>query len=446
MTAMPEAKPDPAPVPVSTTPPKQTPSTSTLAFTTSYHRDIRPVIEGACLACHVSGGVGPFALDSWKAVRSVAPIVVNAVYGGAMPPWPADDSCHSLRDTRALSATTRELFMRWKSENYPEGNPLDYVAPPSAAKLDIGPPTLTLEGGAPYTPPNNADDYRCFVTSYVFDKDTYITAVDILPDQHAEVHHVQVHSITAAQRDQLQALDLFSAASGYNCNVGLALTQNMFSWRPGSSLVAFDKGDAAYLPAGSSIMLQVHYNTQFLPNGNAPTPDQTHVQLWTLPDGELPDRVIYRQMILLPLVVPAGESHEVVEASLSMADLATVGPTGEFVPGEIIGMTPHAHQIASEMAATLLPSNGGTEQCLVSVPKWDFGWQLDYLFHEAVPYSRTDLLHAVCVYDNGPEHQPIVDGVKQQPKRVHFGENSLDEMCLHYVWLRMDREAFLGDD
>jgi hypothetical protein len=27
---------------------------------------------------------------------------------------------------------------------------------------------------------------------------------------------------------------------------------------------------------------------------------------------------------------------------------------------------------------------------------------------------------------------------------VTFGEGSLDEMCLHYVWLRMDRAAFLS--
>jgi hypothetical protein len=98
------------------------------------------------------------------------------------------------------------------------------------------------------------------------------------------------------------------------------------------------------------------------------------------------------------------------------------------------------------MAASLVPMNGGAEECLISVPKWDFGWQLDYLYQEAIPYSRSDLLHAVCVYDNSPEHQPVVDGMKQQPKRVHFGENSLDEMCLHYVWLRMDRKAFLGQN
>jgi hypothetical protein len=48
------------------------------------------------------------------------------------------------------------------------------------------------------------------------------------------------------------------------------------------------------------------------------------------------------------------------------------------------------------------------------------------------------------VYDNSAAHQPIVDGVQQQPRTVTFGEGSLDEMCLHYVWLRMDRKAFLG--
>jgi hypothetical protein len=427
------------------TPPSVTPMQPAPMYTTSYYRDIRPIIENACLDCHVAGGVGPFPLDDWKSVNLVAGAVVQAVATGVMPPWPADEACHSLRDSRALPQEARDVFVRWRDENFPEGKPAEYRPLRAAARPEIGPATLTLDAGKPYTPPANADDYRCFVTSYVFAKDTYVRAIDVLPDQRSEVHHVQVHVMTPEQRTQLELTDFLSAATGYNCNIGLALTQNMFSWRPGGSLVSFDAGDAVYVPAGSSIMLQVHYNTQFLAPGAAPTPDQSKVQLWTLPDGELPDRVIYRQMMLLPLLaVPAGNPHYVVEATIPFSELAVVGPTGKYVPGEIIGMTPHAHQIASQMNATMIAEGTNEQQCLINVPTWDFGWQLDYLYKEGVPYTPGDSVRAACVYDNSPEHQPFIDGVRQQPKRVGFGEASSDEMCLHYVWLRMDRHAFLG--
>lgn len=409
----------------------------------TYHKDIRPIIESNCLSCHVQGGIGPFALDNYAAVKMVAGSVVNAVKSKIMPPWPASSDCTPIRDARNLSDANIDAFTQWQTAMFPEGDPSTYVAPPpAAAEEDIGPPSITLDAGMKYTPQVNADDYRCFLTNKTFDKDTWLTAVDIQPDQRAEVHHVQVHRITAQQLAQLQSTDQSSPGSGYPCNSGLVLSQNMFSWRPGGTRVTFDKGDAAYIQAGSSIMLQVHYNTVFLPAESPPTPDQTKVQFWTLPDGQLPDRVIYRTGVTAGVNVPPGNNHVVSTATQRMQQLAAVGPTGLFVPGEIIGMTPHAHQIATEMDASMMQS--GKKVCLIDVPKWDFNWQLDYLFPMGVPYQANDSITANCIYDNSAEHQPIVDGVKQQPRQITFGEGSLDEMCLHYVWLRMDRKAFLG--
>jgi hypothetical protein len=217
----------------------------------------------------------------------------------------------------------------------------------------------------------------------------------------------------------------------------------MFSWRPGAERVVFDEGDAAYLEPGSSIMLEVRYNTLFLPNDSEPTPDVTKVQFWMSPEGDLPDRVIYRRDLQLPLTLPAGESNVVIEAVPTMMDVAKVGPTGLFIPGEIVGMTPHAQQLAKTMSSSLIKENGARE-CLVRVPNWQASWQLDYMFPDAVPYTAMDKVHLQCVYDNSPDNQPIVNGVKQEPQRVTSGEKSAQELCLHYVWLRMDRKKFLG--
>ena len=38
-----------------------------------------------------------------------------------------------------------------------------------------------------------------------------------------------------------------------------------------------------------------------------------------------------------------------------------------------------------------------------------------------------------CVYDNSAENQPVVDGEKQDPKDVQWGDGSFDEMCLNYL-------------
>ena len=46
-----------------------------------------------------------------------------------------------------------------------------------------------------------------------------------------------------------------------------------------------------------------------------------------------------------------------------------------------------------------------------------------------------DRVEMTCVWDNSPENQPVVGGVKQTPRDVTWGEGTLDEMCLGGVTL-----------
>jgi len=39
--------------------------------------------------------------------------------------------------------------------------------------------------------------------------------------------------------------------------------------------------------------------------------------------------------------------------------------------------------------------------------------------------------------------EPVIQGERLQPRQVGWGDGSLDEMCLSYVWVRYDRDAYL---
>ena len=359
----------------------------------------------------------------------------------------SNDGCQKLYEDRSLTPAQRDLFAQWKQAGFPAGNPGDYVPPPPRAKKELGEPSIVMSMGVQYTPPANADEYRCFLLDAIPD-DVYLTGMQIIPGQADEVHHVIIHRLESADLALAQVLDEADDKPGYVCNGGPGVSaQNMFSYRPGSEAVTFDKGDAAYMPGGSSLVIQVHYNTVFLSAGKAPTADETKIALWTLPPGQLPDRVVYRTTTFGPINIPAGNSHVVSNISQPMSTLASLGGTAllglgrTFIPGEIIGMTPHAHQLATTMNASLKRADGSSS-CLDDV-KWDFQWQLDYMFASGVPYAEGDTFVASCTFNNGPENQPIINGVKQVPKNVAFGERSTDEMCEHYIWLRFPRDAFL---
>jgi hypothetical protein len=414
----------------------------------SYHKHIRPLIETRCVGCHAQNGVAPFPLQTWDQVSATQAALVAAVEVGLMPPVVWNGACQPIHDDPSLSPEEKALFSSWRDDGYPEGDPADYVAPERTIKLDLSAPSLTMGMATPHTPPPKADEYRCFVLGEL-KEDTYVTGLQILPGAPAEVHHVQIHRVNAQQFQTIRSRDSADPKPGYACSGGTGVdSQNMFSYRPGSGPVGFEPGDAAFMDAGSHLLIQVHYNTVFLGDGNLPVPDQTKIALWTLPSGVLPERVVYRTTVFGPIDLPPGQTDVLSTVTTPMSRLSSLGSGpfgvgGKFIPGEIIGMTPHAHQLASSMSASLKRADGSSA-CLDDVPVWNFHWQFDYIFKQGVPYGPQDQMIGNCVYDNSLENQPVVNGVKQAPRRVSFGERSVDEMCQHYLWLRFPRDAFLA--
>ncbi len=431
----------------------------------TYQRDIRPLLENNCVECHTAGGIGPAALDDWETVQSLGSSIVGAVMSGIMPPWPASDTCHPLQDARSLPQATKDLFAKWQSDGFLEGDTSDYVAPEKKRRLDLGPPALTMQGNESFTPAANGDSYRCFYAGTVAE-DTYITALDIVPTDRAEVHHVQLHKVDPEDIETVKFEDESEDGGGYACNSagvgGFVSSQNLFSYRPGAVAVVMNEGDAVYLKGGSGLVLQVHYNTQFLPAGKTPGPDQTGIQIWTMPKGKTPSHVIFRTGLLSPLngssngndglvfnaMIPANQANVIGATTLPMSGVSVLGRgltygavMGDFLPGEIVGMTPHAHAWATKMTASLRPTAGG-EECLIDIPQWNYNWQLDYMFTTGVSYTADDVLHVQCEFDNTANHQPTINGTKRTSQTLTFGESTLNEMCEHYLWLRFKYEDF----
>ncbi|MDX2015165.1 MAG: hypothetical protein SFW67_33540, partial [Myxococcaceae bacterium] len=77
----------------------------------TFHQDVRPILEGRCVNCHVTGGVGPFALDGYAAAKAMGPAMVDSTQKGRMPPWLAtgNDTGGFLRDP-SLTAEQKDVL------------------------------------------------------------------------------------------------------------------------------------------------------------------------------------------------------------------------------------------------------------------------------------------------------------------------------------------------
>src|SRR3954463_5734397 len=54
----------------------------------TYHQDVAPLLT-RCLGCHRTGGVAPFALETYRQAGAMARSIAAATTAGRMPPWGA---------------------------------------------------------------------------------------------------------------------------------------------------------------------------------------------------------------------------------------------------------------------------------------------------------------------------------------------------------------------
>lgn len=406
-----------------------------------YHAHVRPIFESRCVSCHQSGGIAPFSMtyepSEWKAGRaSWIDGALKAVKDGTMPPWLPADGCRELAFERRLGEDERALLDEWQSQGFPEGAPSTYPGPrPVDAPPALGSPSIEVLPTDAYVPTTERlDDYRCFILPQEFAEETYLTASSVVPGNTAIVHHALLFLVSPSNLATIEKLDAAEDGPGYTCfgGPGGGSLTTLGAWVPGSTTIPTAPGAAFVLPKGARIVLQMHYNTLAL-GGQAAPAERSTVRLWTT--GEKPSRRIE----LLPLAhldlhVPAGAAESRQERTYRM-------PTD----GTLVSLAPHMHLLGTSLQAALLPppNADGQETCLIDVPKWDFHWQQSYPLapETRLPVKKGDRLSVRCTYDNSAEAQPMVDGMKQQPRDLRWGEGTLDEMCLLFAGLEVPFDA-----
>lgn len=387
----------------------------------TYWAAVKPIMHARCEGCHVAGGAGPYEMDSYASLKEHAPLAIAAIEGGRMPPWSPDPECRRFKGERLMEPGELEVLKRWVADGMPEGEAADWVEP--ARPEETRSPDLVGDVSAPYTPNDGAaDDYRCFMMDLTFDEDTFMTGIDVQPGNRQLVHHANLFLIPPNFAARVEALEAEDEVGGYRCygDAGISNTNLIGAWVPGAQPIFLPQDTAVVVPKGARVVLQTHFNTTYAPA----VPVAPQVLMYTTATPPV-KRARAMPVAHLTFEVPAGEKES--------EHIITIRNASD-KPWKVIGTAAHLHELATKVKVEVLRA-GGEKECLLDVPDWDFNWQQEYRFRDdewvdVMPGERVQL---TCVFDNSPEHQPTIDGVKREPRPVRWGGKTEDEMCLNFL-------------
>ncbi len=385
---------------------------SAAAATPTFNKDIAPILYANCATCHRPGQVAPFSLLTYQDASKRAALIAGAVSKRFMPPWKPEPGFGDFANVRRLSDDQIALIQEWSKHGTPEGDPADKPQPPKFADGWLGgKPDLVLTMESPHTlPADGADQYRCFVLPTGLDHDVYVDGIEFRPGNRQVVHHALVFLDASGKAREMAAS---SPDHGYPCfgGPGFQAAGLIGGWVPGYTPIPRDPSVSEPVRQGMDVVVQIHYHLS-----GKPEQDQSSLGLaFSGPPTK------GRTSILLfnhHLDIAPGDSHYVVKASLVLPRDV-----------QLAGVTPHAHYLGKEMKITANLPDGSTKP-LIWIKNWDFNWQSAYRYRTPLDLPKGTRIELEYTYDNS-ENNP--SNPAHPPVRVHWGEQTTDEMCLAFL-------------
>jgi peroxiredoxin len=370
-----------------------------------YARDVAPILERRCLACHHDAGVGPWSMKGFESVRGWAPMMREVIRTRRMPPWHADPHVGRFANDISLAPDDARTLVHWIEAGAPRGDgpdPLATRAPPDAGAWALGPPDVVVEAPAQSIPASGVVDYRYETVSLPLDRDAWIRGAEIRPTNVRVTHHATAYIV---RPDGAAPLEI----------EGPGFAEGLFAgYVPGREPERFPDDAGFFLPRGARIRFQLHYSTTGKP--------ETDVPRLGLYLGESAPRHELKigAAVNTRFEIPAGaRDHE---------DRAVRTLTRDIL---LYRLSPHMHYRGRRMRIDAEHPDGRRET-LLNVPDYRFNWQRQYVLAEPKPLAAGTRIVATAGFDNSARNPANPDPT--QP--VRWGEQSFEEMLIGYFLYR----------
>lgn len=373
----------------------------------TFARDVAPIFQQKCEACHRSGQMAPMSLTTYQEVRPWARAIREKVVAGDMPPWHMSRTIGIQKFVNDISLTTDQIrtIARWVDIGAPLGNPEDLPPAkfwPSGERWRMGDllgrePDLIVKS-TPWTQPATGQDqwWQPVVDSGTTE-DRWIKAVEVRPTLEGRriVHHGN------------SALAEFAV---------------------GKSGEIYPDDTGRLFEAGEKVSFDIHYHSV----GEEIT-DYLSVGVWFYPKDVVPKYVVRHSVMG-------------VFQAMDTFDLPphTVTKHHAFIPLEkptrMLSYQPHMHVRGKSMSIEAIYPNGQVEM-LSHVENFNFNWHVNYVYADDVSplLPAGTMIKLTAWHDNTSANRANPDPTQW----VGWGQRSYDDMYhAHVRYIELAEEDY----
>lgn len=388
--------------------------------TPTFTRDIAPIFQEKCEACHRPDSIAPMSLVTYEESRPWARSIRNRVASLQMPPWHIDRTVgiQEFSNDRSLSDEQIATILAWVDGGSPQGDPAGM--PPLRQWPDesiwnfasqFGPPDLVITS-PPFTMPARGQDawYKPVVPTGLTEA-RWVRAIEIRPST-VRGRRITHHALARLQQDDPDA----PPPSPDDVGPGLFM-----EWAVGKQGEIMRPDSGKLMLPGSRIVFDLHYSSA----GEEIT-DSVELGVYLYPKGEEPK---YRQVLASFSGISGGNRNLDIKPN-------AITVTQNFhvmrQSGRIENFQPHLHlRGKAMMMEAILPT--GQIQVLSHVNDFNFNWHNNYVYadHVAPLLPKGTILRITTWYDNTAANPANPD-----PNQwVGWGDRTVDEMG--HAWVNI---------
>ncbi len=410
------------------------PSGAQTGASVTFSKDIAPIFQAKCQACHQPDSIAPMSLVTYQQARPWARSIKDRVARRQMPPWHIDQSVgvQKFKNDMSLSDAQIDAIVKWVDAGAPQGDPKDL--PPAKPLITsnewqgvtdgFGPPDVVVKSSEYKMPAVGQDVWYRPMSEIPITEPRWVKMVEIRPTN-MKARKILHHSIAyLVLQDDPEAVNTGTATFGLSGPQSredlLARRPQLMEWAIGKGYDKFAEGTGKLVVPGEKISWDQHLHAVGEEvNGGS------EIGLWFYPKGQEPKK---RSYLIGFTGLREREFLDIPPNSVAYTEGFTVLKENTM----ITNFQPHFHLRGKAMKVEAIKPDGGRE--IVSyVGNFNFNWMTNYIYEDdASPiFPKGTIIQVSAWYDNTTANKDNPD-----PEQwVGYGDRTVDEMA--HAWMNV---------